>query len=83
MGVEKVLTNDFELHYDEVTDRLLIFALERGKKPDVPISMKLATLKDMGPEKASKWVGEAVLLLIPAVRKHLFQVADSPGGARK
>lgn len=76
MGVEKVLTNDFELHYDEATNRLLVYAFERGKKPEVPITLTLATLKDMGPEKASKWVGETVLLLIPAMRKQLFALSN-------
>ena len=77
MGIAKVLTNDFELHFDEATNRLLIYAFEGGKKPDVPIAMKLDTLKDMGPEKASKWVGETILLLIPAIRKGVFKLADS------
>jgi hypothetical protein len=75
MDIEKVFTNDFELHYDEATERLLVYALEKGKKPAVPIALKLATLQGMGSEKASKWVGETVLLLIPAMRKHLFQLA--------
>lgn len=83
MSIEKVLTNDFELHYDETTDRLLIYAFEGGKKPEVPIALKLTTLKDMGPEKASKWVGETVLLLIPTMRKRLFQLADSPNKPQK
>jgi hypothetical protein len=52
-----------------------VYALEEGKKPAVPIALKLATLQGMGSEKASKWVGETVLLLIPAMRKHLFQLA--------
>ena len=83
MGIEKVLTNDFELHYDEATDRLLIYGLEHGKKSEVPIALKLGILKDMGPEKASKWVGETVLLLIPAMRKHLFRLDESSGGAKQ
>jgi len=83
MGIEKVLTNDFELHYDEGTDRLLIYALEGGKRPAVPIALKLETLNEMGPEKASKWVGETVMLLIPALRKRLFRLADSPDAAKK
>lgn len=77
MGIEKVLTNDFELHYDEGTKRLLVYAFEGGKKPSVPITLTLDTLKDMGPEKASKWVGETVLLLIPAMRRQLFELADT------
>jgi hypothetical protein len=76
MGIAKVFTNHFELHFDETTNRLLIYAFEGGKKPDVPIAMKLDTSKDMGPEKASKWVGETMLLLIPAMRKSLFKLTD-------
>lgn len=74
MGIEKVLTNDFVLHYDEATNRLLIYALENGKKSDFPIALKLDTLKEMGPQEASRWFGETILLLIPTMRKHLFQL---------
>ena len=71
-----VLTNDFEVHYDSSTERLLIYPYEDGRKPEVPIALKLPTLQGMGPEKASKWVGETLLLLIPAVRKALFKLTD-------
>lgn len=76
MDTEQVLTNDFVLHYDEDTDRLLIYALENGKKPEFPIALKLKTLTEMGPQEASKWFGDTVLLLIPAMRKHLFHLTS-------
>ena len=75
MSATNVLTNDFEIHFDETTGRLLIYAYEGGRRPDVPIAIKVDTLKDMGVEKGCKWVGETILLLIPTLRKTLFQLA--------
>lgn len=81
MGVENVLTNDFEMHYDERTNRLLIYALDNGKRPAVPIALKSATLQEMGPEKAAEWLGKTILLLIPAMRSQLFRLQDAQGQA--
>ena len=74
MTRKSVLTNDFQVEYDETNDRLLIWGLEAGKRPLAPIDLKLSTLQDMGPEAASKWVGETILLLIPAMREKLFRL---------
>lgn len=76
MSVADVFTNDFEIHYDEAKDRLLIYAFEHGKRPAVPIAMQLDTLRDMGSEKASRWVGETLLLLIPTIRREVFRLSD-------
>lgn len=75
MSIERVLTNDFDIVYDESKQQLLIYGLENGKRPLAPITLKLSTLQEMGPEAASKWVGETILLLIPSMRKQLFKVS--------
>ncbi|MGH8550155.1 MAG: hypothetical protein ACRERU_16440 [Methylococcales bacterium] len=76
MSIEKVLTNDFVLHYDDETERLLIYPLEQGEKPEIPIALKVSMLSEIGAKEASKWVGETILLLIPAMRRKVFQLPD-------
>jgi hypothetical protein len=79
MNVSEILANEFLVRYDETDERLLVFALKNGK-PDshVPISLRLAMLKGMGPDEASKWVGQTLLLLIPSMRETVFNLPKEP-----
>ena len=73
MKASEILTNEFLVRYDEAGERLMIFTLKDGKPDsDVPISLRLPMLKDMGPDEASKWVGQTLLLLVPAIRENVF-----------
>jgi|HubBroStandDraft_5_1064220.scaffolds.fasta_scaffold13436_5 hypothetical protein len=84
MKTGDVLTNEFLIRYDMSTERLLIYRLKNGKpESDVPISLRLSTLKEMGKDPASKWVGETLLLLIPSVREKLFDLPKEPTSARE
>lgn len=75
MKVSEVLTNEFLVRYDESGERLLIYMLKNGKPDsDVPISLRLEMLKDMGSDEASKWVGQTLLLLVPAMREKVFSL---------
>ena len=72
MRNDEVLTNHFEVRYDEADEIMRIFTVKDGTKSKFPIELRLATLSEMGPADASKWVGETILLLVPAMRTKLF-----------
>ncbi len=72
-----ILTNDFVLRYDEGREVLQIFTVSNGRETRFPIELRLATLSEMGSDKASKWLGETLLLLIPAMRINLFGLEGS------
>jgi hypothetical protein len=75
MNKHDILTNEFSVQFDSKTDALLIHTIHHNKK-DSPIRLKLDTLIGMGSDDASKWVGETILLLIPEIRKKLFNLED-------
>lgn len=75
MNKEDIFTNEFAIQFEENTNSLLIFTIHQGNC-DPPIRLKLDTLTDMGAAVASKWLGETILLLIPEVRKKLFQLEE-------
>ena len=76
MRKKDILTNEFLVHFDSRTDALLIYTIHENKK-DPPIRLKLNTLIEMGGDAASKWVGETILLLVPEIRKKLFNLEDT------
>jgi hypothetical protein len=75
MKTDDILTNEFSIRYAESDASLLIHTINDGKLAP-PIRIKLQTLKEMGSEKASKWVGETLLLLIPKLRAELFRLSE-------
>jgi len=77
MNVDEVLTNEFFIHFDESSERLLVYRVKDGVKLDFPVELRLSTLIEMGSAGASKWVGETLLLLVPTVREKLFHI-DKP-----
>ena len=76
MNKNDILTNEFSVHFDSKTNALLIYTIHENKK-DPPIRLKLDTLIEMGGDDASKWVGETILLLVPDIRKKLFNLEDT------
>jgi hypothetical protein len=74
MKSSEVLSNNFRLSYDEAADILRVYTVHEAKESPVPIELRLDTLKQMGRAAASAWVGETILLLIPAVRTKLFGI---------
>lgn len=75
MKKEDIFTNEFAIQFEEDSNSLLIFTIHQDNC-DPPIRLKLDTLTDMGSAAACKWVGETILLLIPEVRKKLFQLEE-------
>ena len=76
MKSSEVLSNDFRLSYDEGADILRVYTIHKGKESPFPIDLRLDTLKQMGRAAAPAWVGETILLLIPAVRTKLFGISS-------
>jgi len=72
MSHSDILTNEFQLTYDESQKHLLVYGVKNGQLQPFPIKLRLSTLSDMGAAEASKWVGETILLLIPEMREQLF-----------
>lgn len=73
MSDAEILTNEFVLRYDEASEVLRIYTVNNDRESPFPIELRLETLSAMGPEKASKWLGETLLLLIPAMRANIFR----------
>ena len=69
-----ILTNEFFIRYEEDSENLCIYTRNNGEVTKFPIKLALKTLAEMGPEEASKWTGETLLLLIPDMRKKLFRI---------
>lgn len=76
MKDDEVLTNEFAIRYDEERECVCIHTIHGGKE-DPPIRIRLENLKEMKREDASKWVGETILLLIPALRREIFGLPHS------
>lgn len=76
MEVNDILTNEFHIRYDAQGERLLLFRIIEGVPSEDPIELRLTTLVEMGSDNASKWLGETLLLLIPEMRKKLFNISD-------
>jgi hypothetical protein len=75
MKVKDVLTNEFHVRYEEAHQRLAIYMLKDGKPAsEVPISLRLSMLEEMGPAEAAKFLGERLMLLIPALRERVYKL---------
>lgn len=79
MNVHEVFANEFVVKYDEVHSRLLVYPRSAaGALPDVPISLSVEMLEGLGSDGASKWLGETILLLIPAARERIYKLPPEP-----
>jgi hypothetical protein len=63
-----VLSNQFTVTYDPVRQVLSVSRNERAAQPQELLTFTLQTLRDLGWPGASRWVGEALLLLVPETR---------------
>jgi hypothetical protein len=66
-----VLTNEFVVRYEENGECLCIHTVRAGVE-EPAIKLRLETLKGMGQDAASKWVGETIMLLVPSLRTEVF-----------
>jgi hypothetical protein len=63
-----VLANEFGITYDPVRQVLSISRGKAGGQSQELLTITLQTLRDQKWQGASRWVGEAILLLIPETR---------------
>jgi hypothetical protein len=76
MHKNDVLTNHFDVQYVNDEASLLIRTIKNGKRAETPIRLRLDALQKMGSAKASEWVGQTLMLLIPELREKLFELKD-------
>jgi len=76
MDKNDVLTNHFDVQYINDEASLLIRTINNGELAEIPIRLRLDALQKMGPAKASEWVGQTIMLLIPDMREKLFELKD-------
>jgi hypothetical protein len=76
MLAEDILTNEFRVTFDTDEKSLLVRTVVNGVESQYPIRLRLQNLKEMGPAKASEWVGQTLMLLIPTMRAELYGLTD-------
>lgn len=63
------LTNSIQILFDSETRHLQYWHLDREKYPRPLLEISLDTLSDMSFSDAAKFIGERVLLRMPAMRE--------------
>lgn len=72
MNASDIFTNDLTVRYDEATESLLIYSGLNPAADAVPVRHRLSMLSSMGKDEASKFIGQTILLLVPAARDKVF-----------
>jgi hypothetical protein len=70
------LTNEFRVTFDTDEKSLLVRTVVNGIESQFPIRLRLQSLQTMGPAKASEWVGQTLMLLVPTLREELYGLTD-------
>jgi predicted thioredoxin/glutaredoxin len=76
MPKEDILTNDFRVTFDVEDQSLLVRTVVNGVESRFPIRLRLQSLQQMGATKASEWVGQTLMLLVPTLRKELYGLKE-------
>jgi len=74
MDKSDILTNNFFVEYDEERRHLCVYTVNNGVKADVPIRLRMDSLLEKGKEHAAQWFGESIFLLIPSLRRELYDL---------
>lgn len=74
MDKSDILTNSFFVEYDEERRHLCVYTVNNGVKAEVPIRLRMDSLLGKGKEHAAQWFGESVFLLIPSLRRELYDL---------
>ena len=74
MDKNDILTNSFFVEYDEGRRHLCVYTVHNGIRADVPIRLRMDSLLGKGKEHAAQWFGESVFLLIPSLRRELYDL---------
>ena len=68
MKSEELLSNEFKVRWDEQLQSLLIVHPDVARFPQPHVQIRSATLGPMSWQQASQFIGERLVLLIPALR---------------
>lgn len=74
MDKSEILTNNFSVEYEPVRKQLCIYTINNGVRADVPIRLRMDSLLEKGKEHAAQWFGESIFLLIPSLRRELYDL---------
>lgn len=74
MDKDDLLTNCFTVEYDEDRRHLCVYTVHNGVRADVPIRLRMDSLLGKGKEHAAQWFGESIFLLIPSLRRELYDL---------
>lgn len=69
MEPSELFSVEFLVRWDERLDSLLIVHPDSGKFPQPLVQIRASTLDDMDFGAASRFIGERLVLLIPALRE--------------
>ena len=69
MEPSELLSNEFIVRWDEELDSLVIVHPDGERFPRPHVQIRASTLADMPFEQASQFIGERLVLLIPALRE--------------
>jgi len=69
MEPSELLSNEFIVRWDEELNSLVLVHPDGERFPQPHVQIRSSTLADMNFEQASKFIGERLVLLIPALRE--------------
>jgi hypothetical protein len=69
MDPSELLSNEFIVRWDEELNSLVIVHPDGERFPRPHVQIRSSTLADMTFEEASQFIGERLVLLIPALRE--------------
>ena len=69
MDTSELLSNEFIVRWDEDLNSLVIVHPDGERFPRPHVQIKSSTLSDMSFKQASQFIGERLVLLIPALRQ--------------
>jgi hypothetical protein len=82
MEIKNILTNELIFRWDESSQRLLVLDADPKRSPKIITQIEYDTLANMSWPDASKFIGEFVTLLVPALRsKYSSEFADAKESA--
>ena len=76
----EVLSNEFVVRWEDDLNRLVLIDPRQPESPAVRITE--ATLSDMSFSKASRFIGERLVLLMPGLRRKYIDDSVSPSKPR-
>ena len=69
MKTDELLSSEFIVRWDEGLESLLVVHPDRLRFPQPHVQIRSSTLDPMSCQQASQFIGERLVLLIPALRE--------------